>query len=75
MIALEEMRKNPADKAAQSRFKQHEADMGCRGLLVKRYVEDVRQAMPEVIAKAMDSVPKSGAFVSGPSASWSGSVS
>lgn len=58
VIALEEMRKNPADKAAQARFKAHEGDMGY-GLLVKRYVEDVRLATPEIIAKAaMDSVPK-----------------
>ncbi len=58
IIALEDMRKNPADKAAQEKFKKHEADMGY-GLLVKRHVDDVRQATPEVIAKAaMDSVPK-----------------
>jgi len=58
IIALEDMRKNPNDTAARERFKQHEADMGY-GLLVKRYVDDVRQATPEVIGKAaMDSVPK-----------------
>jgi cytochrome d ubiquinol oxidase subunit I len=58
VIALEDMSKNPNDAAAVERFRQHEADMGY-GLLVKRHVEDVRQATPEVIAKAaMDSVPK-----------------
>ncbi|MDR3299644.1 MAG: cytochrome ubiquinol oxidase subunit I [Candidatus Accumulibacter sp.] len=58
IIALEDMRKNPNDTAAKERFKQHKADMGY-GLLVKRYVDDVRQATPEVIGKAaMDSVPK-----------------
>ena len=58
VAALEDLRKNPADTAAQEKFKQHEADMGY-GLLVRRHVEDVRQATPEVIEKAaMDSVPK-----------------
>jgi cytochrome d ubiquinol oxidase subunit I len=58
VIALEEMRRNPDDPAAREKFKQHEADMGY-GLLVRRYVEDVRQATPEIIDKAaLDSVPK-----------------
>ena len=58
VIALEDMRKNPDDAVAQEKFKAHEADMGY-GLLVKRHVEDVRQATPEAIEKAaMDSVPK-----------------
>ena len=58
VIALEDMRKDPADKAAQERFKAHETDMGY-GLLVKRYAPDVRQATPAMIEKAaMDSVPK-----------------
>ena len=57
VIALEEMRKNPNDTAAKEQFAKHQADMGY-GLLVKRYVEDVRQATPEVIDKAAkDSVP------------------
>ncbi|WP_263769862.1 cytochrome ubiquinol oxidase subunit I [Propionivibrio soli] len=58
VIALEDMRKNPEDKAAQEKFKAHEADMGY-GLLVKRHAEDVRQATPEIIEKAAtDSVPR-----------------
>ena len=57
VIALEDMRKNPDNAAAKEQFKKHEADMGY-GLLVKRYVEDVRQATPEMIEKAAkDSVP------------------
>ncbi|MDR2614458.1 MAG: cytochrome ubiquinol oxidase subunit I [Candidatus Accumulibacter sp.] len=58
VIALEEMRKNPDDPAARESFKRHEADLGY-GLLVRRYVDDVRQATPEIIEKAArDSVPK-----------------
>ena len=58
VIALEDLRKNRDDVAAQEKFKAHEADMGY-GLLVKRHVEDLRQATPEAIEKAaMDSVPK-----------------
>ncbi|MDR0577821.1 MAG: cytochrome ubiquinol oxidase subunit I [Candidatus Accumulibacter sp.] len=58
VIALEDMRKNPGDAAAREKFKRHEADMGY-GLLVRRHVDDVRQATPEAIEKAaMDSVPK-----------------
>ena len=58
VAALEDMRKNPDDRAARERFEQHAADMGY-GLLVRRHVEDVRQATPEVIEQAaMDSVPK-----------------
>jgi cytochrome d ubiquinol oxidase subunit I len=58
VAALEEMYKNPADTAARERFRRHEADLGY-GLLVRRYVDDVRQATPEIIGKAaMDSVPK-----------------
>jgi cytochrome d ubiquinol oxidase subunit I len=58
IVALDEMRKNPDDKAAREKFRRHEADMGY-GLLVRRHVADVRQATPEVIEQAaMDSVPK-----------------
>ena len=58
VIALEDMRKNPEDAGAREKFKAHEADMGY-GLLVKRHVDDVREATPEAIGKAaMDSVPK-----------------
>lgn len=56
--ALEVWRRHPEDDQAKARFKAHEADMGY-GLLVKRYVDDVSQATPEVIAQAtLDSVPK-----------------
>jgi cytochrome d ubiquinol oxidase subunit I len=58
VAALEDMYKNPADTAAQERFRRHEADLGY-GLLVRRHVDGVRQATPEVIERAaMDSVPK-----------------
>ncbi|MDR2788018.1 MAG: cytochrome ubiquinol oxidase subunit I [Candidatus Accumulibacter sp.] len=58
VIALEEMRANPDDPAARERFGRHEADLGY-GLLVRRYVDDVRQATPDIIEKsATDSVPK-----------------
>ena len=58
LVALETMRKNPADAAAKARFEKHQPDMGY-GLLVKRYAPDVRQATPEMIEKAArDSVPK-----------------
>jgi cytochrome d ubiquinol oxidase subunit I len=58
VIALEDLGRNPDDPAVREKFKRHEADMGY-GLLVKRYVEDPRQATPEVIGQAaMDSVPK-----------------
>ncbi|MDD2989491.1 MAG: cytochrome ubiquinol oxidase subunit I [Zoogloea sp.] len=57
-IALEGMRKNPQDEAARAAFMAHEKDLGY-GLLVKKYVEDPRQATPEIIHKAaMDSVPR-----------------
>ena len=58
VIALEGMRKNPQDEAARAAFKAHEKDLGY-GLLVKKYVEDPRQATPEIIHKAaLDSVPR-----------------
>ncbi len=58
VIALEALRANPQDEAARATFAAHEKDLGY-GLLVKKYVEDVRQATPEIIAQAAhDSVPK-----------------
>ena len=58
LIALEAMRKDANDAAAKARFEEHKADMGY-GMLVKRYSPDVREATPEMIAKAAhDSVPK-----------------
>jgi cytochrome d ubiquinol oxidase subunit I len=58
VIALENMRKNPQDEAARITLKAHEKDLGY-GLLVKKYVDNPRQATPEIINKAaMDSVPR-----------------
>jgi cytochrome d ubiquinol oxidase subunit I len=58
VLALEAMRRNPADEAAKATFAAHQADMGY-GLLVKKYSEDLSLATPEMIQQAaMDSVPK-----------------
>lgn len=58
LIALEALRKNPQDEAARAQFTAHEKDLGY-GLLLKKYVEDVRLATPEMIAQAAhDTVPK-----------------
>lgn len=58
VIALEAMRNDPQDEAVRKTFAQHEKNLGY-GLLVKKYVEDLRQATPEIIAQAAhDSVPK-----------------
>ncbi|MDD3763733.1 MAG: cytochrome ubiquinol oxidase subunit I [Nevskiales bacterium] len=56
--ALEQMRRDPADTDARSRFEQHQEDLGY-GLLVRRYTEDLSAVTPEIIDQAtMDSVPK-----------------
>ena len=58
VIALEALRKNPGDAALKARFEPLVKHLGY-GLLVKKYVDDVRQATPEIIAQAAhDSVPK-----------------
>ncbi|MCB1600112.1 MAG: cytochrome ubiquinol oxidase subunit I [Lysobacterales bacterium] len=56
--ALSRLRKNPADTEAKALLQQHQADLGF-GLLLRRYVTDVRQATPEHIQQAVDStVPR-----------------
>ena len=56
--ALSRLRKNADDDAARRVLEQHQADLGF-GLLLRRYVTDVRQATPEHIQMAVDStVPK-----------------
>ncbi len=56
--ALERLRKNAHDSEAKTVFDAHQVDLGY-GLLLKRYVADVAQATPEMIAKvAHDTVPK-----------------
>lgn len=58
VAALEALRKNSGDAAAKARFEQDKADLGF-GLLLKKYVADVREATPEIIQKAVDStVPR-----------------
>lgn len=57
--ALETLRASKVvDEAIRSTFEAHKADLGY-GLLLKRYVADVSQATPEVIAQAArDSIPR-----------------
>jgi cytochrome d ubiquinol oxidase subunit I len=58
VTALEALRANRDDTAAKALFEQHKADLGF-GLLLKKYVVDVRQATPQMIQQAVDStVPR-----------------
>ena len=58
VTALEALRKNADDVGAKAVFEQHKADLGF-GLLLKKYVVDVREATPEIIEQAVDStVPR-----------------
>ncbi|MBX9936193.1 MAG: cytochrome ubiquinol oxidase subunit I [Burkholderiaceae bacterium] len=58
VVALEALRKNRQDAAALEVFERHKADLGF-GLLLKKYVTDVRQATPAMIQTAVDStVPR-----------------
>lgn len=58
VTALEALRKNRDDPAARQVFEQRKADLGF-GLLLKKYVADVRQATPEMIERAVnDTVPR-----------------
>jgi cytochrome d ubiquinol oxidase subunit I len=56
--AMETLRKNKDDAAAKQVFEEHKKDLGF-GLLLKQYTEDVSQATPEMIQKAVNStVPR-----------------
>ena len=58
--ALQRIRQNPADTAAQEAFAATKTDLG-HGLLLMRYVEDPRLATPDQIAAAAsDLVPNVG---------------
>ncbi len=58
VTALEALRKQRDDPAAKQLFERHKADLGF-GLLLKKYVADVRQATPEIIDQAVnDTVPR-----------------
>ena len=58
VTALEALRKQPGDAVAKAEFERYKADLGF-GLLLKKYVVDVREATPEMVQKAVDStVPR-----------------
>lgn len=58
VVALEALRKNPDDAAMKAEFEEHKADLGF-GLLLKKYVVDVRQSTPKIIEKAVaDTIPR-----------------
>lgn len=50
---LEQLRKNPKDLALQAEFEKVKDDLGF-GLLLKKYIDDVSQATPDMIQKAVD---------------------
>lgn len=57
VIALEALRANPKDDVVKTVFDRFKADLGF-GLLLKKYVADVRQATPEIMDKAAeDTIP------------------
>ena len=56
--ALETLRKQPNDTQAKAAFEAHKVDLGF-GLLLRKYVADVRQATPEIMDKAArDTIPR-----------------
>ena len=56
--ALEALRQHRDDAVAKELFERHKVDLGF-GLLLKKYVADVRQATPEMITRAAhDTVPR-----------------
>ncbi|CAN5491737.1 cytochrome ubiquinol oxidase subunit I [soil metagenome] len=58
VTALEALRKHRDDPVAKATFDQYKADLGF-GLLLRKYVVDVRTATPEIITKAVnDTVPR-----------------
>jgi cytochrome d ubiquinol oxidase subunit I len=58
VTALETLRKHRDDAAAKETFERHKANLGF-GLLLKKYVVDVRSATPEIITRAVDdTVPR-----------------
>ncbi|MFN4342494.1 MAG: cytochrome ubiquinol oxidase subunit I [Azonexus sp.] len=58
VVALEALRKDPADAAMKAKFEEHKADLGF-GLLLKKYLVDVRQLTPEILEKAVaDTIPR-----------------
>ncbi len=58
VMALDKLRINRGDTAAQAQLKAHQADLGF-GLLLKKYTDNVAQATPAMIdAAARDTIPK-----------------
>ena len=58
VTALEALRKNQSDVAMQTAFEAHKADLGF-GLLLKKYVSNMRDVTPEIIDKAVaDTIPR-----------------
>ncbi|MFT7724627.1 MAG: cytochrome ubiquinol oxidase subunit I [Roseateles sp.] len=58
VIALEALRRHRDDPVARETFERHKADLGF-GLLLKKYVADVRQATAQTIGRAVnDTVPR-----------------
>ncbi len=58
VVTLEALRKNPSDAAIKETFEKHKADLGF-GLLLKKYVTDMRDVTPEIIEKAVaDTIPR-----------------
>ncbi len=58
VMALDTLRANRHDTAAQAQLKAHQADLGF-GLLLKKYTDNVAQATPAMIdAAARDTIPK-----------------
>lgn len=57
VTTLEQLRAGQADESLRASFEAHKNDLGY-GLLLKKYIEDVSQATPEMIAKAArDTIP------------------
>ncbi len=58
VVALEALRADPADAAARAALDRHLPDLGF-GLLLKKYVADVREATPQMIDRAVaDTIPR-----------------
>lgn len=58
VTALEALRRSRDDATARQTFERHKADLGF-GLLLKKYVVDVRTATPAIIERAVnDTVPR-----------------
>jgi cytochrome d ubiquinol oxidase subunit I len=58
VTALEKLRRDKNDQAADATFEAHKQDLGF-GLLLKKYTQDVASATPDMIQRAVDdTIPK-----------------